>query len=134
MFSRRKSAFQRFFLNQYLVLIMVFVLLILISIPLARNVSKKYAIDSEIKALEDEIIGLQKKNLEMEKLIKDYNSSDFVEGIARLNLGLKREGEEVLVIKKDAKSEVTEIDYDIKFAGDIEESNPKKWLKYFLKN
>lgn len=133
MFNRKKNLFQRFFLNQYLVLIMVFILLILISIPLARNVSKKYEIDSEVKDLEEEIISLQKKNLEMEKLIKDYDSSDFVEGIARLNLGLKREGEEVLVIKKDNENDIVAISNDIKFAGDIEENNPKKWLKHFLK-
>ena len=102
---------------------------------MARNVSKKYDIDSEVRALEDEIAGLQTKNIELEKLINDYSSIDFVEEIARLNLGLKKEGEEVLVVKKDVNNINNDIlaNNQIKFAGDKEENNPNKWFRYFLK-
>lgn len=134
MFKRKKNIFKAYYLNQYLIIIVVFVLLILISIPLAKNVSKKYEIDSEVRALEEEIIGLQKKNLEMEKLINEHSTSDFVEGIARLNLGLKKEGEEVVVIKRSENNDIVEVSSsEIEFAGEQEDSNPKKWLKYFLR-
>ena len=103
---------------------------------MARNVSKKYDIDSEVRALEDEITGLQTKNIELEKLINDYSSMDFVEEIARLNLGLKKEGEEVLVVKKNNDNiKINNIlaNNEIKFAGDRKENNPSKWFRYFLK-
>ena len=136
MFKKKKNIFLRFFLNQYVIVVVVLVLLLLISIPLARNVSKKYDIDSEVRALEDEIAGLQTKNLELEKLINDYSSADFVEEIARLNLGLKKEGEEVLVVKKsddNIKNSDILVSNKIKFAGDRKEKNPSKWFRYFLK-
>jgi len=137
MFRRKKkNIFLKLFLNQYLLVVLVLILLLLISIPLARNVSKKYEIDSEVSNLENEIVGLQKKNLELEKLINNYESPDFVEEIARLNLGLKKEGEEVLVVKKNddrIKTDNVLLNNKIKFAGDVKESNSSKWLRYFLK-
>ena len=136
MFKRRNSnLFSKLFLNQYLILIIILILLLLLSIPLARNVSKKYEIDSEVQALEDEIAGLQKKNNELEKMIDNYSSNDFVEEVARLNLGLKKEGEEVLVVKKKEEKDEKEIVFsgDIKFAGDKAENNSSKWLRYFLR-
>lgn len=136
MFKKKKNIFLKIFLNQYIVVVSVLVLLLLISIPLARNVSKKYDIDSEVHALENEIAGLQTKNLELEKLINDYSSTDFVEEIARLNLGLKKEGEEVLIVKRDDNNiKVNDIatNNEIRFAGDKKENNPNKWFRYFLK-
>jgi cell division protein FtsB len=134
--KKKKNILLKLFLNPYLVIVLVLVLLLLISVPLAKNVSKKYEIDSEVQALEDEIIGLQKKNLELEKLIDDYGSTDFVEEIARLNLGLKKEGEKVLVVKKES-NKILENNLpngnQIKFAGDVRESNSSKWFRYFLK-
>ncbi len=138
MFRRKKkSIFQKLFLNQYSLIVLVLILLFLVSVPLARNLSKKYDIDSEVRALEGEIVGLQKKNVELEKLINDYSSPDFVEEIARLNLGLKKEGEEVIVVKKgNIDKHINDnlvTTNEIKFAGDVKESNPSKWLKYFLR-
>ncbi len=134
MFKRKKNIYKGYYLNQYLIIIVVFVLLILISIPLAKNVSKKHEIDSEVRALEEEIVSLQKKNLEMEKLINEHSTSDFVEGIARLNLGLKKEGEEVVVVKRSENNDIVEVsNSEIEFVGEKEDSNPKKWLKYFLR-
>ncbi|MDA3839587.1 MAG: septum formation initiator family protein [Patescibacteria group bacterium] len=138
MFNRKKkNLFSRLFFNQYWIAVFVLVLLFLISIPLARNISKKYDIDSEVRALEDEIAGLQKKNIELEKFIDDYGSSDFVEEIARLNLGLKKEGEEVLVVKRGNIDNTNEnslgINKEIEFVGDVKENNPSKWLRYFFK-
>ena len=136
MFKKKKNIFLKIFLNQYVLIIFVLVLLLLVSIPLARNASKKYDIDSEVRALEDEIAGLQTKNIELEKLINDYSSMDFVEEIARLNLGLKKEGEEVLVVKKNTNNINNDnilANNEIKFAGDKTENNPNKWFRYFLK-
>ena len=136
MFRKKKNIFLKFFLNQYVVIFLALVLLLLVSIPLARNVSKKYNIDSEVRALEDEIASLQTKNIELENLINDYSKIDFVEEIARLNLGLKKEGEEVLVVKKNNDNiKVNDISFNskIKFAGDKKEKNPSKWFRYFLK-
>ena len=136
MFKKKKNIFLKFFLNQYILIAFVLLLLLLVSIPLARNVSKKYDIDSEVQALENEIASLQTKNIELEKLINDYASIDFVEEIARLNLGLKKEGEEVLVVKKDNSNIETSnnsLNAKIKFVGDKKEANTNKWFRYFFK-
>ncbi|PLX20496.1 hypothetical protein C0584_05675 [Candidatus Parcubacteria bacterium] len=135
--KKKKNIFSRLLFNQYVVFAFFILILFLISVPLAKNISKKYEIDTEVRELESEILSLQKKNLELEKMIDDYESADFVEEIARLNLGLKKEGEEVLVVKTN-NEEVVELDNykigDLKFAGDEKEGNPRKWLRYFLKN
>lgn len=76
-------------------------LIVLISFPLAKNVSKRYHLSKEIKELDKEIAEFESKNKDLKELITYLESEQFVEEKARLNLGLKKEGEKVAEIKDD---------------------------------
>lgn len=118
------------------------IVLVLISIPLARNVSQRYKINQEIKDLENEIKVLQKQNSGLKDFVDYLGSQQFVEEQARLNLGLKKAGEEVAVIKTDDAEHSTSTEpqinvnefFDIKFSPEPKKiSNAIKWRKYFFK-
>ncbi len=146
MFSnKRKNLINRIFFNQATLAILGLMILIAISYPLAKNISKQYNINKEVKELGQEIAELEEKNLELANLIEYIESDQFIQEQARLNLNYKKEGEEVAVIKDKEEGDNAEekIDnsinksiYNIRGLGKIkaekEINNPVKWWKYFF--
>jgi cell division protein FtsB len=114
--------FSKFFLG--LCVIVLFAVLL----GLAKGSVKNYQINSEIDDLKDDINNLEQKNQELSELIKYLNSSDFIEQEAKMKLGYKKPGEQVVVIARDKSNE------EKNQAASIEEvSNPQKWWNYFFK-
>lgn len=139
--KEKKKVFKLVF-SQIAVFIFGLVILVLISIPLARNVSQRYKINQEIKDLESEIQGLEKQNSGLKDFVEYLGSEQFVEEQARLNLGLKKQGEEVAVVKngdgKEAASQNKQTEtnnfFDVKIVQETKKiSNPVKWRNYFFK-
>ena len=123
--------------GQVLLSVVGFLVLVAISVPLSKNVSQQYEINTEIKGLNTEIKNLEEKNSNFIKLIDYLESDQFVEEQARLKLNYQKEGEELIIIKnKDSVSNNSiqrnlfgkEEGINIK-----EKSNPGKWLYYFFK-
>ncbi len=73
-------------------------IIVLISFPIAKNVSQRHNINKEVKELENEIKLIEDKNAQLQKLIDYLSSEQYVEEQARLNFGLKKEGEETVVV------------------------------------
>jgi cell division protein FtsB len=96
---------------------------------LADNFLKKRQIDREIAELQKEIGSLEKNNGDLKKIISYLDSEQFAEAQARLNFGLKKPGEEVVVVKSGNSAKIAENG----LTGEENLSNPAKWLKYFLK-
>ena len=131
MLKRKKNLILRIIYNQKFLALVGLVLIILISIPLAKNISKRYEIDQEIKGLEKEINELNVNNNDLKKLITYLESDQFVEEQARLNLGLKKEGENVIIIK--GNSQAGSINNNTALDDDKNISNLKRWWNYFFK-
>lgn len=119
-----------------------FVLIILISFPFAKNALKQKRINSEIDGLKKEIATLQNKNVDLKKFVSYLESDQFAEEQARLNLGMKKSGEDVIVIKRAAENDISassspgtifNIHGHEKSKPQAQISNPKKWLRYFFK-
>lgn len=143
MINRRgKNNFKKIFFNQKFLTLLGMSAIILISFPFAKNFLKQYGINKEISALKQEIADLQDKNVDLKKFVSYLGSGQFAEEQARLNLGLKKQGEELIVIKP-APGETTDgyspedtifnIKGNSKARPDVKKSNPKKWLDYFFK-
>lgn len=124
--------------------VLVLAVFILLMIPLSRNISARFRINQEIKGLEAEIASTQSKNNDLNKLITYLNSDQYVEQQARENLNLKKEGEEVVVLRglngadNPAKQPASDADKSVfsvpgleKAEAKAEVSNPQKWIKYF---
>lgn len=138
--NKKKSRIKIFFSNQILVSALGLAIIVAISIPLAKNISKQYEINDEIDLLQEQIGDLDGKNANLKNLITFLESDQFIDEEARKNLNFKKAGEEVVVIKSEVlntlenKDEINSI-YMInqpKIAGEQMAANPKKWLRYFF--
>lgn len=153
---RGKNIFTRLIFHPKIIFILGLTILILITLPLARVVSHRYEINKEIRELEDEIENIENKNANITKVIEFLKSNQFVEKEARLKLGLKKEGEEVAIIKNtdEAQEMGANLDNDSDPSSSAEAANkesiifnipglekdipvkkinnPRRWWNYFL--
>lgn len=111
-----------------------------VSFPLYRNMKQRYGLEKEMNDLQKEIDSYNKKNDSLKKAINYLKSDQFVEEQARISLGLKKPGEEVVVIKDDNKNfdsttdsnEIFNIPGLEKVGVDEKKSNFSKWWDYFF--
>jgi len=143
MMNRRKNNyFKKIFFNQKFLTLLGLAAIILISFPFAKNTLKQYRINKEISELKKDIFNLQNKNVDLKNFVSYLESDQFAEEQARLNLGLKKPGEELTVIKMAAGDTLVSTSsgatiFNIpgyeKTKPEAKKSNPRKWLNYFFK-
>jgi len=143
MINRRKNNyFEKIFFNQKFLALLGLIIIILISFPFVKNTLKQYRINKEIDELKQEISDLENKNVDLKNFVSYLESDQFAEEQARLNLGLKKPGEEVMVIKTENDKTSTSAStsatmFNISGYGkakpEVKQSNPEKWFNYFLK-
>jgi cell division protein FtsB len=142
----KKKIFNKLFLKQSVKALIGLALLVLILWPLYGSIRKKYLINSEIEKLKKEINIYQTKNNHLDNLIKYLESDQYIEEQGRKNLGLAKEGEKIIVLKKSESNEAPKEElngyepsliYDIGGTKNEENkkiTNPIKWISYFLKH
>lgn len=113
-----------------IILVLIFVLCF-VFINFLRVWLKGNQVNKEIDELEQEISGLQKDTAELTELIQYFNSSAYVEEKARVDLGLKKEGEKVVLVTDDLKKNL--LGNDSANNAEESQSNFKKWWGYFFK-
>ena len=125
---------QSIFKNQYFISFLGLCIIILIAIPVVKNNSKQRKIDREINGLRDEIAGLNGRNNDLKKVVDYLKSDQFVMEQSRLNLNVKKPGEEVYVIEgMGATSSADSQIFDINKAIPVKEmTNPERWMRYFV--
>ncbi len=110
-------------------------LLLLVGVSMVRETYKGWTVDSEIHALESQVIQLEGRKQELVGVMDTLSSPEQVDFEARARLGWKKEGETVYVIP-GYKSDIGKFGVDSvsvvspHISGDV--SNPKRWLNYFL--
>ncbi|SRR6056297_1137341 len=129
---------KKFWSSSKILSLFFLILIVLISFPLVEKIKQREKVDSEIEKLRNEMSQLERENRELDKLIEYLKSDQFLEEQARLNLGLKRKGEEVLVIKEEEEKRVAgasmrNSDLNNKDPESTSpSSNPVKWWRYFF--
>jgi hypothetical protein len=89
-------------------------------------------IDREVRALREESERLRARNFEIASLHALIDSGEYLEREARTKLGLRREGEQVVVIRKEDARTAPDAQARLVDRGLGEGwSNPKKWLMVF---
>jgi len=94
----------------------------------AKGTIKNYKVDSEVQDLQKEISNLERQNQEFNQLISYLKSENFIEQEAKLKLGLKKSGENLVVIPQAETVNQTEEEN-----RNQQLSNPAKWWAYFFK-
>jgi len=120
------------FLSRYLAgpkvfAIIALVFLLLILVPLAKDYSRKRIIENEIIDIQNQIADFENKNKDLKEMIDYFQSDASLEEQARLNLGLKRPGETVVVITDEDDNFFVD-----KPVVDAPVSNWRKWVQYFI--
>ncbi|MFH1427499.1 MAG: septum formation initiator family protein [Patescibacteria group bacterium] len=135
----KKNIFKRIVYNKKFITLIGFLIIIIISLPLIKNLNKNHQVSIELKELEQEINQIESKNKDFRELISYLESEQAIEEKARLNLGLKKEGEEVVIINEKTgmidpvTGEIIEIN-ETNNELDLDEMvNYKKWFYYFFK-
>ncbi len=129
---------KRLLFNRYTIAVASAVLAVLISFPLYRQTKQRAAVADEIRKLQLEISASERKNDELRKMIEYLKSDQFAEEQARLQLGFKREGEDVFAVKQQEDSSGPSPSDRPGSADETNASpgknqkNPGKWLDYFL--
>ena len=131
MINRRGKFFSKIIYSPKFLALIGLGLVVLISFPLAKNVSKRYHLSKEIKELDKEIAEFESKNKDLKQLITYLESEQFVEEKARLNLGLKKEGEKVVEIKDDNSTTTASLREGEQADLGIF-SNLRQWWNYFF--
>ena len=108
------------------------VIIIFIAINFFRIYRQNQAVNSEITNLSDQINALEQQNTEQKKLIEYFNSSAYIEEKARNSLGLKKEGEKIVVVNNQNANQPALAQNDAEQTP-IAASNPAKWWHYFFK-
>jgi cell division protein FtsB len=122
------------------IIIVEFTLVAYLIYSLTRNVYNSYLVDRYIETFEKEnsIIALENQKKTYDYLY--FTSEEYIDKIAKQNLGLINPGEEVIIISPDSltydtgESENLGIDlYEDEEAVKIDtRSNPKSWWDFFF--
>ncbi len=130
--SRQTRRSSTNFLSRYLAgpkvfAIIALVFLLLILAPLAKDYSRKRIIENEIIDIQNQISDFEDKNKDLKEMIDYFQSDASLEEQARLNLGLKRPGETVVVITDEEDNFFVN-----KSVAASPITNWRKWLQYFI--
>jgi cell division protein FtsB len=129
--DRRQSNqpfWRRFLMSQRFLTLVFLAILIAIIFPLVKSVSQKRAVEQEILEMKQENETYRNKNQELKEMI-DYLQSDIsLEEQARLNLGLKKPNEDVVVINRQQAVAVA----TSTIPEDSRTVNWRAWIKYFF--
>ena len=138
----RKPIFRRF-LEFRLLFVVNAVILVLLSLSFGREFLRNSEINREIQMLEQKAASLDSRNLDLLELNTAFQTESFIEREARLKLGMKKPGENVVVFKKQkappfdkasgGRQWEAEDPFDI-LSGETKRqvANPTKWWYYFF--
>jgi cell division protein FtsB len=119
-------------LSSPLVIFLLVLILIGIIAVVGKESYRKYQIDKEVEGIKKEIESLKEKNQALSNLLDYFNSEESLEKEARLKLNLLKEGEKLVIITPNKKT-----DSENQLSENIKEKQPsnfEKWLKYLFKD
>lgn len=133
--KKPRSFWQRIFYSQIIIFIGIF-FIIIFSIGISKRMMRKNQINKETEQLRAEIERLEANSKDLNDLLAYLNSNDFIEEEARTKLGLRKDGEQIVIINNNKSNNTKAINSSPKVyrpATSKEKSNPEKWRDYFFK-
>lgn len=120
-----------------LIIIVEFILVSYLLYSLTKNIYNSYQVDQVIESFQKENATIEQENRQKNEDYLYFTSEEYIDKIAKQNLGLIDKGEEVIVLAPDStKSSVGDVN-----AGDDQSnifnkgsrmSNPQQWWNFFF--
>ncbi len=140
MLRRYKKLIKQYFSQSRLIIIGCIIVTIFLSINLVKEVVSRHQIDEKIKQYKLDVTRLEKENTEIGELIDSWTTSRQLEKEARLKFGLRKPGENVVLITRNINQNSNTINVNSEILGrvvvptDNNYPNYKNWLTFFSKN
>jgi cell division protein FtsB len=117
-----------------LVIIIEFILVAYLLYSLTKNIYYSYQVDKYIEAFEQENAQIEDDNLRKTEDYLYFTSEEYIDKIAKQNLGLVNPGEEVIILSPDALDAGNDIENEedlavAKYGG---ASNSQDWWDFFF--
>lgn len=119
-------------LKTKLIFVTFLIALILVGAGLAKSWQRDNEVNQEISGLNGDILNLEKDNLELKELVEYFNSDAYIEEKARIDLGLKKADEKVVVVSNQREQGSSILNNNITETRSKKLSNPEKWWLYFF--
>ena len=130
--NKQKVDFKKRFFSSRLFLFIMLGIAVVVAVGYARAYYQDYKIKQEIKSLQDEVSSLQKKKIQSLDLLKYVSSTAYTEDQARIELNMKKPGENVVFVNNSENSDKQAVDVYQEVDSGQFVSNPLKWLYYFI--
>ena len=127
----RQSKIRRIF-GLRLFLFINLIVLFFVILSFGREYIRNYEIDKEINELGKKAVALEAQNQNILNLVDKLKTSDFLEQEARLKLGLKKPGENVVVVPEHEPVREPEAGLETLPSEESEPGNPELWWRYFF--
>ena len=124
---QNRGFFHRLVSSQRFLAIIGLAFLLVVAIPLVKTYNQRQQVAKEIAEIQKEIDNYENQNEDLKELISYLQSDQSLESQARLNLNLKKPGEQVIVIE-DKRPTATAALGDKDGPG----SNLARWWQYFF--
>jgi len=111
-----------------IIIVINLALLLFFGFNFFKEWNRNRELDAEIKKLEMTAKEVEAKNLDILNLAKYLDTQEFLETQARTKLGLKKSGEQAVVVNLPQMETAT----SVKAQGKMEFSNSQKWWLYFF--
>ena len=140
MLRRYKKLIKQYFSQSRLIIIGCIIVTIFLSINLVKEVVSRHQIEEKIKQYKLDVTRLEKENTEIGELIDSWTTSRQLEKEARLKFGLRKPGENVVLITRNINQNSNTINVNSEILGrvvvptDNNYPNYKNWLTFFSKN
>lgn len=119
-----------------MILIVEFALVSYLLYSLTKNVYNSYRVDQYIASFEAENSSIEEENRQKTEDYLYFTSEEYIDKIAKQNLGLVNPGEEVIVLSSDILSD--DIEGEDFVGGDFAKhegmSNAQQWWEFFFAN
>lgn len=115
------------------IIVIEFFLVAYLLYSLTKNVYNSYQVDKYIEAFEMENSQLEAENRQKSEDYLYFTSEEYIDKIAKQNLGLINPGEEVIVVSPDVfVAEDGTLTNDDSAVAEKTLSNPQRWLQFFF--
>ncbi|MFA5070197.1 MAG: septum formation initiator family protein [Patescibacteria group bacterium] len=131
----KKSSFFTQIISSKLFIITGIAVLIFFGVSLSKEFARRVEISQRVSSLNSEISSLEKRNTDLTALIDYLKSESYREREARLKLGLKKPGENIIILPEDNNVNTSTDSIESTASNaDVQSSSPQKWWQYFFKN